>query len=124
MINMVTFFLLEPGYAYSEENGATPEMIQEIARTVTVEQLREKCAEYGLTEIECTEGYKLDDFLEVYRNLPTDDLTCTFTDYGVSQSASGGGHERDVKEIIRRAFGILVLDECYKRKLAVSFIIA
>lgn len=119
---MVTTFSLEPGYVF--EVKTTPEMIQEITKTITVEQLKVKCAEYGLTEIICEHDCRLDDYLEKYRKIPTDDLTCTFYENGVMQSASGGTEDRNVKEIIRRAFGILVLDACYKKHLSVSFIIS
>lgn len=121
---MVTGFLLEPGYPAGEENKATPEMIQEIAKTITTEQLRAKCAEYGLTEIKCPEGCTLDEFLNVYKKLPTEDLTCQFVPEGVLQSACMGTGHRNETEIIRRAFAILVLDECFKRKLSVSLIIS
>lgn len=122
---MVTSFILEPGYAFGEENRATTaEMIQEIAKSITIEQLKAKCAEYGLIEVKCREGCKLEEFLEKYKSLPTDDLTCRFTKDGVLQSATSGTGHREETEIIRRAFGILVLNECYKRKLSVSFIIA
>lgn len=121
---MVTTFSLEPGYAFSDDNKATPEMIQEIAKSITVEQLKAKCAEYGLTELKCQEGCKLEDFLEKYRDLPTEDLTCRFFEGGVFQSAASETGHREETEIIRRAFGILVLDACYKKKLAVSFVIS
>lgn len=121
---MVTTFSLEPGYAFGEENKATPEMIQEIAKSITVEQIKAKCAEYGLIKMNCQEGCTLDEFLEKYQNLPTDDLTCRFFEDGVLQSASSGTGHREETEIIRRAFGILVLDACYKKHLAVSFIIS
>lgn len=121
---MVTSFMLNPGYAFGNENKATPKMIQEIAKIITIEQLKVKCAEYGLTEINCSYDCKLDHFIEKYRNIPTDDLTCRFTSEGVFQSASSGTGHRDETEIIRRAFGILVLNECFKRKLAVNFIIS
>lgn len=121
---MVTSFTLEPGYAYSESAEATPETIQEIAKSITVERLKAKCAEYGLIEIRCDRGCTLDEFLERYRTLPTKDLTCRFVAEGVMQSATSGTGHRVETEIIRRAFGILVLDECFKRGLAVSFVIA
>lgn len=121
---MVTSFLLEPGYAPSKAEEATPEMIQEIAKTISIDRLREKCSEYGLTKIECSQGCTLDTFLDIYKSLPTKDLTCRFTPEGILQTSSSGTGHRGETEIIRRAFGILVLDECYKRGLAVSFIIA
>ena len=121
---MVTTFSLEPGYAFGDENRATPEIIQEIAKSITIEQLSAKCAEYGLIKLNCDEGSTLDEFFDKYKKLPTDDLTCRFFEDGVLQMASSGtGHRKDT-EIIRRAFGILVLDACYKKKLAVSFIIS
>lgn len=121
---MVTSFLLTPGYAFGRDNKATPEMIQEIAKSITIEQLKAKCSEYGLTELRCSSDCNLDNFIEKYRNISTDDLTCRFVPEGVLQSASSGTGHRDETEIIRRAFGILVLNECFKRKLAVSFIIS
>lgn len=120
---MVTSFMLEPGYSFEDKNQATPEMIQEIAKTITVEQLKSKCTEYGLEYISCQQGCTIDEFLEQYKSIPTEDLTCIFVPDGVLQSASSGhGHRRE-REIICRAFGILVLNECYKKGLAVSFII-
>ncbi len=118
---MVTTFSLEPGYSGYMEN-ITPEMIQEISKTITIEQLKNKCTGYGLDISKFDEdGIQIKEYIEIYRNIPTDDLSCRFYENGVIQSASGGGESRKIKEIIRCAFGILVLDACYKKHLSVSF---
>lgn len=132
---MVSGFNLEPGYVYTDSQEITVKQLQEIAKQVGKNQKKfyEKCIEYGLQEDlskvhqehageqPCT--CKLSELVKHYENLPTEDLTCYFTEFGVEQSAcaGNGSQHRLNREQICRAFGVLVLDECYKRGYSVSF---
>jgi hypothetical protein len=65
----------------------------------------------------------VDSWVEAYRHLPTEDLTCQFTSDGVTQWASGGGDCRRAKEVMRKAFAILVLEDCFKQGFTVQLCI-
>jgi len=70
---------------------------------------------------------ELERFAESYR-APVD-LTCRIIEDEetklprVHQCASGGGTSRELKEICRRAFGRLVLEEMHRERMDVSFIV-
>jgi hypothetical protein len=123
---MATGFYLTPGYAYSEANSATAESIMDIARTIPLDRLRAKCVEYGLENAVDETGSTLDDYVAAYKELPSKDLTVYFSHEkdAVCMMASGGRRSREIKEMVRRAFSILVLDACFKRGLAVNLNIA
>lgn len=71
----------------------------------------------------------LESFAESYR-APVEDLTCRIVDDEetklprVHQCASGGGTSRELKEICRRAFARLVLDEMHRARMDVSFFVS
>jgi hypothetical protein len=118
---MVTGFIISPGYAPSDREKATPEIIQNIAKSITTKAFKDKCIEYGLKDdFGRGQGCQLDDFINRYKSLPTkEDMTCNFIDIGIMQSATGGSGHRNERETICRAFSILVVDECFKRGLSV-----
>lgn len=119
---MVTGFSLTLGYIYSGDQEITMEQLHEITRKVGRGQkiFFDKCVEYGLEEdLIC--GCKLSKLLEKYKDLSTDDGTCNLLEWGVLQSCYGSSGHRNIREQICRAFGVLVLDECYKKGYSVSF---
>jgi hypothetical protein len=119
---MVSGFTLSPGYVYTHGQEMTPKDIQELAKSVTSDELYNKCLDYGLEEnLSC--GCKLSELVNTYKKLPTEDLTCIFTEHGVLQSAcaGNGSDHRMNREKICRAFGVLVLDKAYKSNKSVSF---
>jgi hypothetical protein len=121
---MGTSFLIEPGYIFTHSQEISRAQLQEIAKSISQEALYAKCVEYGLKEdLPCS--CKLSELIARYKEIPTEDGFCTFEEDGIDQDAfSGNGPEhRMVREQMCRAFGILVLDECYKRGYSVSFII-
>ena len=134
---MVASFNLEPGYIYTKSQEITVDQLQEIAKKVgkDSQSFYRKCLEYGLKEDLSTvhQEYageqpctcKLSALLKTYENLPTEDLTCYFTEWGVQQSAcaGNGSQHRMNREQICRAFGILVLEECYRKGYSASFTI-
>lgn len=70
------------------------------------------------------------DFIEKYK-WPCKDLTIRITENNednkenfISQAASGGGYERDCKEICRRAFCRLILLEMHKREMEVNIFVS
>jgi len=107
---------------YTHEQEMTSKDIQELAKSVTSDELYNKCLDYGLEEnLSC--GCKLSELVNMYKKLPTEDLTCIFTEHGVLQSAcAGNGYDHRMnREKICRAFGVLVLDKAYKNNKSVSF---
>jgi hypothetical protein len=120
---MSTTFLLKPGYNSGFGCNATSvDNIIEVCKSISMDDIKEKALEYGAPLVD-SEDVDLDEYIKKYESLPSDDLTCYFEDDGVYQVASGGDDFRTIKEIVRRAFAMLVLEECYKRKYSVSFII-
>ena len=120
---MVTGFSLTQGYCYAGDQEITIKQLHDIAKEVGKNQKAFycKCLEYGLKED--LDGGKLSDLLAKYKYLPTEDGTCEFVEWGVLQSCYGGSGCRFAREIICRAFGVLVLDACYKKGYSVSFTI-
>lgn len=132
---MVTGFSITQGYIYTSSQEITMEKLFEICKKVGQDQHHfiMKCLEYGLDEnLQC--GCKLSELTAKYMDLPTKDGTCTFhmpmkmpsgddLEGMVLQSAyaGNGSTHRMVREQICRAFGILVLDECYKQGYSVNF---
>ena len=115
---MTAFYLLQ-GYCHSEKERISTEELLNIANGISLESLREKAIEYGVP------AGVLGEYVEKYRAIPSKDLTVTISDRtGLCQMASGGDPCRTIKEKMRKAFGILVLDECYKRGKSVNFEIA
>jgi hypothetical protein len=116
---MVTGFVIEKGYAY--DGKISNEDLLEIVKSVTVSELYLKAQEFGLLQSQKTVKLCYN-----YETLPTEDLTCYFTydehgDIEIRQSCSGGGIHRVYREIICRAFGILVLEKAFKKGYAVNF---
>jgi hypothetical protein len=114
---MATYFSVIPGYAWGEPT--TPEQILDAARSVSMEALRAKCIEYGLENMVDETGSGLDDYIKCYESIPSSDLTIRADENGIFSVASGGDISRVMKERIRRAFMILVVDECFRRGLSV-----
>ena len=116
----MTSYHLSPGY--SNHGKCKLSQIVAVARSISKHKLRgtfrAKCLEYGVPES------VVDDYIAGYVVIPSADSTITIRGEDLMQLASGGGSSRDIKENVRKAFGILVLDECYKRGLSVSFVIA
>jgi hypothetical protein len=112
----MTSFHLVPGYAFSEKQGCTVSDILHVIKNISLVQLREKCLDYGISE-DC-----VDEYVKSYVKIPSDDLTIhVVEDKEIVQSASGGDPCRSIKEQVRKALAILVLDECYKKGWSVSF---
>jgi len=106
---MVTGFHISPGYAYNKDAKITVGQILDIAKTIPMDKFKEKLMEYGL------DGPIVKSFVKLYSTLPTEDATFIVCENDVLQLASGGGKIRRDKEIARRAFSILLLDECFKQ---------
>lgn len=111
----MTSFHLVPGYAFSEKQGCTISDILHVIENISLVQLREKCLDYGISE-DC-----VDEYVKSYVKIPSGDLTIRVEDEVIVQFASGGNPCRTIKEQVRKALAILVLDECYKRGWSVSF---
>lgn len=124
---MVTGFHIDivKGYASYAEADIGIEKLIEIAKLITYGKFYDKCKEYGVPDVfDCGKGCTLDKFIRAYEVLPTQDSTCTFTDTGIMQMACGGNAHRQEREQIRKAFAILVVNECFKQGYCVSLIIA
>lgn len=118
---MGTSFMISPGYAADNENECTVDDIWHVAKNIGAAKVKVKCAEYGLTALSlhgCT--CTLDEYLAPYDDLESGALGGKKEAY-IYQLATGGNesHRRE-KEIIRRAFFALLLDECFKRGWAVN----
>ena len=113
----MTGFSLTPGYPFSNCNVCDVSDILEVAKSISLLQLRKKAIEYGVSK------EFIDEYVASYRKIPSDDLTIQLISECILQTASGINPSRDIKEKMRRAFGILVLDECYRRGWSVSFTI-
>jgi hypothetical protein len=121
---LVTRFRLEPGYVFTREQEISPEQLQRITKEIgtKTDLIYKKCLEYGLKEkLPC--GCSLSKLVERYKEIPTEDGFCYYTEYGVEQSAfsDNGQKHRMVREQMCRAFFMFVLDECYKKGYSVSF---
>jgi len=111
----MTGFHLIPGYAHSEKQACSVSDILNVVKSISLVQLREKCLEYGVSE-DC-----VDEYVKSYVKIPSDDSTIWIGDKDIIQLASGRPPSRDIKEQVRKALAILVLDECYKKGWSVSF---
>jgi hypothetical protein len=118
---MATSFRIYPGYAYG--HATTIEEILEVARSINLDHVISKSIEYNCPLVD-DEGVKLAEYVACYREIPSKDSTCVVTEGNLFSVASGGGKSREMKEIIRRAFFVLVTDECFRRGLSVCLEIA
>ena len=114
---MATGFHLEPGYAWSSRQKCSFDDIVKVIKSISMPDFRRKCLEYGVPEA------VVDNYIGKYSKIPSDDATISIESNCIMQLASGGGSSRDVKEQVRKALAILVLDECYRRGWSVSFAI-
>ena len=117
---MVTSFSIRFGY---DSDGHNKNMkLIDYAKRVNMDDFRKKLMEYGINDKDT-----LDQIIDLFSELPTEDSTLGISkdkdnnEY-IHMSASGGGQWREWKEISRKAFGVLLLDECHKSGLCVSFI--
>jgi len=121
----MTGYHIKHGYSYNNKD-LTKELILEIARGISLIGLRNKAIEYGVLE---TDGlYYLQDYIDSYKQIPSKDATTTLIDkeddLQLMQLASAGGKSREMKEVVRKAFSILFIDECFRRGIAVSLVMA
>ena len=118
----MTGFYLSLGYCSRSKDRCSIDDIVKVCRNISLEKFMNKCIEYGVRENVVME------YIEKYKTIPSDDATI-FINYDdrhgdIMQLASGYEESRYIKEKVRKAFGILVLDECYKRGWNINFIIA
>lgn len=117
----MTGFYLSVGYDCFGKTAF--EAIRDVANGITSEALKAKALEYGCPEADGA-GTPIDEYIAKGLTYETS-RDGSMLEWYIAQYASGGGAmggtSRQMKEAIRRAFGMLVLDECYKRGLSVSF---
>lgn len=126
---MVTSYRIEIGYT---GNGPDLDYESELRRVVLgICQNPERIlAEVGRVEGPCSiDDDEIMEYIDRYR-LPWTDATIGFSersagrDFGVIQSATGGGPERDFKESLRRAFIRLVVEAMHGLKIEVNVIVS
>lgn len=115
----MTEFYLYPGYIFKNSQKINTKKILEIAQNIPLSELKKKSIEYGVSE------RYIDEYIELYKIIPSQDFTIREAKYdeGIVQCASGSDPERSIKEQIRRAFCILVLDECFKKGFSICLTI-
>jgi hypothetical protein len=121
---MSTSYTIEVGYNSSYDKAEVGEKLRAVVADIQANPQR-ITAEVRRVEPRIT-AEELERFVESYR-APVNDLTCRIVDDDetklprVHQCASGGGRSRDLKEICRRAFARLVLEDMHRAHMDVSF---
>lgn len=81
------------------------EELTDRCRRVDLKDLYRRASRYGKKFTICSQcKTTLQELIDLYKNIPTEDLTLRVSDGRINQSASGGGDCRDMKEQVRKAF--------------------
>lgn len=124
---MATSYTIEVGYNSACDKEEVGEKLRAVVASIQANPQRiadeVRRVEPGIAAEE------LESFVESYR-APVEDLTCRIVEDEetklprVHQCASGGGRSRDLKEICRRAFARLVLEDIHREHMDVSFFVS